>query len=68
MLLAPSVRRSARRSVLTVTVIIASVLGTATAAAASINTASQAHPAVTATHSVHVLADGSGGPDDTPWG
>jgi hypothetical protein len=64
MLVAPSVRRS----VLAVTMIIASVLGTAAAATASINTAGQAHPAMSATYSVHVLADGSGGPDDTPWG
>ena len=53
-----------RRSVLAVTVIIASVLGTAGATTASIYAAGQAHPAVTV--SAHVLADG--GPNDTPWG
>jgi hypothetical protein len=58
------VATSVRRSVLAVIVIMASVLGTAAAATASIGTAGQA---ATATHSVHVLADGSG-PDDTPWG
>jgi hypothetical protein len=58
---------SVRRSFLAVIVIIALVLGIAAAATASMSTAGQARPAATATHSAHVLADGSG-PDDTPWG
>ena len=63
------VATSVRRSFLAVIVIIASVLGRAAAASASISTAGQARPAATATHSGHVLADGSGpSPDDTPWG
>jgi|HubBroStandDraft_3_1064219.scaffolds.fasta_scaffold1456753_2 hypothetical protein len=58
------VATSVRRSLFAVTVIVASVLGTAGATTASVYAASQARPA--ATVSAHVLADG--GPDDTPWG